>query len=79
VSKGAHIFFGLAILAAIAYLYWQHRQANPSPVADNTDVMDLPISSSAELGGAVGPAFAAANISYLYPPPLSAMAPVVAR
>lgn len=73
-----NIVLAIAFIALIGFLFWQHRQANPSPDVSNDDQGDQLVGASNLPGDPVGPAKAMANVSWLYPPPLSSL-PIVSN
>lgn len=75
-NKTTTIVLVLIVAAAIAYLAWERHNEQPFE-ASNPDVLDRPVSASAELGQVMGPS-RDANQAFYYPPPLKGMLPVVA-
>jgi hypothetical protein len=67
-STSAAMFLFFAFVAAIAYLIYEHKRVN-QPVGSRQppDVLDMPISASAEPGDMVGPGATANSGWYAAP------------
>src|ERR1700687_3556144 len=72
-NRSTTILVSVAIVAAIAFLLWDHKRATVA-VNDNAGMGADLVGASVVPGNPVGPDLTA-NVSYLYPPPLAAMVP----